>query len=166
MTPGGFSGTRTSGNQDFMETLDRTTSSGMNIQGPANGVLSLLSHCGADCELSSGEIIIIQHSTGKRISLCGGDDTTFKRDIADLCTDHVLTALAARVNGEDSQRKDLQGITPKIDLHATLGAHKSNAHECLKCAAGTIHQNSQATDKWMPCTKALYIVLDDGRRTI
>ena len=140
--------------QDFMETVDRTKSSGMNVQGPANGFLSLLAHCGADCELSSGEIVIIQYSTRKRNNLCSGDDTTFKRDISDLCTEHILAALADRVNGENSQRKDLQGITPKIDLHATLGAHKFNAHECLKGAAETIHQNSHTEDKCTPCTQA------------
>ena len=86
--------------------------------GPADGFLSLLIHCGADCELSSGEIVIIQQSTGKRINLCSGDDTTFKRDIADLCTDHILAALVERVNGEDSQRKDLQGITHTTALYA------------------------------------------------
>ena len=58
--------------QDFMETVDLTRSSGMNVQGPANGFLSLLAHCGADCELTSGEIVILQYSIGKRINPCKG----------------------------------------------------------------------------------------------
>ena len=54
--------------QDFMVTLDLTRISGMNIQGPANGFLSLLSHCGAECELSGGEIVIVQQSTWQKDS--------------------------------------------------------------------------------------------------
>ena len=142
--------------QDFMTTLDLVSTSGMDIQGPASGFLSLLVHCGAECELSSGDIVICQSSTGKRISLCKGDDTVFKREISDLCTEHILAALTERVSGEESERKDMKGITPKTDLHATLGAHKANAHESLKRAAEEIRQNGHGDDVQAPCTKAVW----------
>ena len=43
-----------------------------------------------------------------------------------------------------------------MDQHAALGAHKFNAHDCLKCAAEAIHQNNHAEDKLVLSTRMLW----------
>ena len=109
-----------------------------NIYGPAYGFLNILEHCGAECDIV-GETINIIHTASKEcVPLVGGCSVLFKRSISQFCEYHLLNQLSARVNAEDGDRKDMIGITMRMDYHATLGAHPRAAHKCLRAFASQI----------------------------
>ena len=107
-----------------------------NCQGPARGVLNAAQQINARITLSTnGGIYIKQTSSDICADLLDGCTEAFKRAIHDMCEWAVLAGLANRVKAPKNQRghrKDLQGITPNIDKHATLNAHDRKAHLVVK----------------------------------
>jgi len=70
-----------------------------NIQGPANGVISLLTHCGATCVVGDNGVMTTHTESGLTTSLTQGSDAAFRRSINDYASKHILAALASRANG-------------------------------------------------------------------
>ena len=48
-----------------------------NIQGPANGIISLLMHCGATCAVGDGGVHITHTDSGLSTNLTQGSDAAF-----------------------------------------------------------------------------------------
>jgi len=103
-----------------------------NIQGPANGVISLLAHCGATCEVGAEGIKITHTESGLTTNLMHGSDAVFRKSISDYASRHILASLANRVNGIEAGRKDMVGITSVVDRNATFSLRKPAAYARIK----------------------------------
>ena len=96
-----------------------------NIQGPANGVISLLTHCGATCVVGDNGVMITDTESGLTANLTQGSDAAFRRSINDYASRLIMAALASRVNDAKAGRKDMIGITSVADRNATFSVRKT-----------------------------------------
>ena len=128
----------------FYNTLRLARESGcVNIQGPANGFSDILALCGARYEFIDQQIILIHDESNTELPLLGGCDVHFKRTISDFCTRHLMSALISRTLPNDEGevgRKDMYGITPNTDHHATLGAQPKDVHKCLEAQTDALRE--------------------------
>ena len=106
------------------------------IKGHAHGFINLLSHCSADYKIVKHDIQITSKISGQSLWFLSSSGSGFNRAIADYCSTHILAG-AERVSpkydkdghriSKDNARKDMIGITPHIDLHATMDCHQRRA---------------------------------------
>ena len=80
----------------------------------------MLHICEAHCDTANHQIIIHCDAWPDPVNLTRGTDPVFKRALKQMLTWHLLSTLVKRVQAGD--RKDLIGITPNIDRHATFQA--------------------------------------------
>jgi len=96
-----------------------------NIQGLEHGLICLFEHCGATCT------IVIHRDSGQTANLTLGSNAAFRRQIDNIATRHILTALANRVNGTSKKhtaRKDMIWIIAAIDRNATFSVRKPTVY--------------------------------------
>ena len=97
-----------------------------NIQGPAHGFESLLANCGCTYTDTAEGIKVHNHLLKKSTDLLSGSAAAFRNFLLKAVQSHTLANLVARVHHIDENgkygRKDMVGLTPLLDYHATFAA--------------------------------------------